>query len=49
MYILQEVVMDFRLTSEQEALRKKAADFAKEYVEPVASELDEKAQFLMRT
>ena len=45
MYILQEVVMDFRLTSEQEALRKKAADFAKEYVEPVASELDEKAQF----
>ena len=28
--------MDFRLTSEQEALRKKAADFAKEYVEPVA-------------
>ncbi len=23
MYILQEVVMDFRLTSEQEALRKK--------------------------
>ena len=37
--------MDFRLTSEQEALRKKAADFAKEYVEPVASELDEKAQF----
>lgn len=37
--------MDFRLTSEQEALRKKAADFAKEYVEPVAAELDEKAQF----
>lgn len=44
-YILQEVVMDFRLTSEQEALRKKAADFAKEYVEPVAAELDEKAEF----
>lgn len=37
--------MDFRLTSEQEALRKKAADFAKEYVEPVAAELDEKAKF----
>ncbi len=37
--------MDFRLTSEQEALRKKAADFAKEYVEPVAAELDEKAEF----
>ena len=37
--------MDFRLTSEQEALRKKAADFAKEYVEPVASELDQNAQF----
>ena len=48
MYILQEVVMDFRLTSEQEALRKKAADFAKEYVEPVASELDEKAQNVKR-
>ncbi len=37
--------MDFRLTSEQEAIRKKAADFAKEYVEPVAAELDEKAEF----
>ena len=37
--------MDFRLTSEQEALRKKAADFAKEYVEPVAAELDVNAQF----
>ena len=37
--------MDFRLTSEQEVLRKKAADFAKEYVEPVAAELDEKAEF----
>ena len=37
--------MDFRLTSEQEAIRKKAADFAKEYVEPVAAEFDEKAEF----
>lgn len=37
--------MDFRLTSEQEALRKKAEAFAKEFVEPVAAELDEKAQY----
>ena len=37
--------MDFTLTAEQQAWRDKARDFAKQYVEPVASELDEKAQF----
>ena len=37
--------MDFRLTEEQEAWRKKAADFAKEYVEPVAAEYDKTGAF----
>ncbi len=37
--------MDFRLTKEQEALRKKAEEFAKQYVEPVAAELDANSQF----
>ncbi len=37
--------MDFRLTEEQEAWRKKAADFAKEYVKPVAAEYDKTGAF----
>ena len=37
--------MDFRLTEAQEAWRKKAADFAKEYVEPVAAEFDKTGEF----
>jgi butyryl-CoA dehydrogenase len=37
--------MDCRFTSEQEAIRKKAADFADEFVVPVAAENDEKALF----
>ncbi len=37
--------MDFRLTEEQLAWKKKAADFAKEFVAPVASELDATGQF----
>ena len=37
--------MDFRLTEEQEAWRKKAADFAKGYVEPVAAEYDKTGAF----
>ncbi len=37
--------MDFRPSEEQMAWRKKAADFAKEFVEPVAAENDAKALF----
>ncbi len=48
MYILQEVVMDFRLTSEQEALRK-SGGFREEYVEPVASGWTKRRSSLMRT
>ena len=37
--------MDFRYSEEQMAWRKKAADFAKEFVEPVAAENDAQALF----
>lgn len=39
--------MDFTLNKEQEAWRKKAADFAKEYIEPVAAEFDKTGEFPM--
>ena len=39
--------MDFTLNKEQLAVKEKAAAFAKKYVEPVAAELDEKAEFPM--
>ena len=37
--------MDFTLTEEQKAWRDKARDFAKEYIEPVAADLDKKGEF----
>ncbi|MDD7408921.1 MAG: acyl-CoA dehydrogenase family protein [Anaerovoracaceae bacterium] len=37
--------MDFTLTAEQQAWKDKAAAFAKEYIEPVAAELDKKGEF----
>lgn len=37
--------MDFTLNKEQLAVKEKVAAFAKKYVEPVAAELDEKAEF----
>ncbi len=39
--------MDFTLNKEQLTIRDKAAAFAKKYVEPVAAELDERAEFPM--
>lgn len=38
-------IMDFTLTEEQKAWRDKARDFAKEYIEPVAADLDKKGEF----
>lgn len=37
--------MDFRLTPEQEAIRQRARDFAREEVAPIAREADEKGEF----
>ena len=41
--------MDFKLTKEQELLRKMAAQFAVQYCEPEAAELDETHEFLHET
>ena len=41
--------MDFRLTKEQELLRKTAAQFAAQYCEPEAERLDETHEFLFDT
>lgn len=37
--------MDFRLTPEQELIRKSTAEFARDVIAPIASELDEKQKF----
>lgn len=41
--------MDFALTKEQEMIRQVAADFAKDYCEPEAAELDETHEFPLET
>ncbi len=40
-------MIDFNLTPEQELIRKTAAEFAREVIEPKAAELDEKQEFSM--
>ena len=37
--------MDFRLTEEQELIRQNMRDFAKQYVDPIAAEIDENSRF----
>jgi len=38
-------VIDFRLTPEQELIKKSASEFAQEFITPLAAELDEKQEF----
>ena len=42
----REDIMDFQLTKEQQMLKKMAAQFAVQYCEPEAAELDETHEFL---
>lgn len=41
------MMIDFKLTPEQELIRQSAAEFAERYIAPFASELDEKQEFSM--
>ena len=40
-----EIVMDFRLTEEQELIRANMREFAEKYVEPIAAEIDENSRY----
>ena len=41
--------MDFRMTEEQERMQKTVREFAKEYIAPIAAEIDETARFPRET